>query len=98
MGSRFELSEVVARDGAMLQGLALPSRQRALALIYIHGLGGDFYGSPEKVDAFAAACQGRGFGRAPRPDRDRTTSLASVQGMRERRVPTGAQTIDTAML
>jgi pimeloyl-ACP methyl ester carboxylesterase len=58
----FELVEIETEDGVLLQGLGSPSRSRKLALIYVHGLGGDFYGSPKKVRAFASACLGRGFG------------------------------------
>jgi pimeloyl-ACP methyl ester carboxylesterase len=58
----YELAEVAAPDGILLQGMVTPSKRKALAVIYIHGLGGDFYGSPRKADAFARECRRRGFG------------------------------------
>ncbi|MFN7991412.1 MAG: alpha/beta fold hydrolase [Candidatus Micrarchaeia archaeon] len=56
-----ELTEVTTKDKLLLQGLIFSSKSKRLALIYIHGLGGDFYGSPAKVAAFARECRRRGF-------------------------------------
>ncbi len=59
----FELAEVETADGVLLQGLlSSPPAGRKLAVIYIHGLGGDFYGSPAKANALAAECSRLGFG------------------------------------
>ncbi len=59
----FELAQVETGDGVLLQGLisCRPGKKR-LALIYIHGLGGDFYGSPAKANAFARECARMGYG------------------------------------
>ncbi len=59
---RCELAQVKTGDGVLLQGLVFQSRAKKLAVIYVHGLGGDFYGSPEKVRAFAREFGRRGFG------------------------------------
>ncbi|MEW6721896.1 MAG: alpha/beta fold hydrolase [Candidatus Micrarchaeota archaeon] len=51
-----ELAEVATQDGLLLQGLVFEPGNAGAALIYVHGLGGDFYGSPKKVNAFASEC------------------------------------------
>ena len=59
----FELAEVRTRDGISLQGLVShPEGRKRLAVIYVHGLGGDFYGSPRKAQALSDECSRRGFG------------------------------------
>jgi pimeloyl-ACP methyl ester carboxylesterase len=58
----FELAEVETGDGVFLQGLISVPKEKKLAVIYVHGLGGDFYGSPRKVRAIAEECLRKGFG------------------------------------
>ncbi len=82
-----ELAQVKTGDGILLQGLAFPSRAKKLAVIYVHGLGGDFYGSPEKVGAFASECSRRGFGFFTFNTRGNNT-LTSVKKL-ERKSPKG---------
>lgn len=50
----FDLIEVITKDGLMLQGIISKSSTDTL-VIYVHGLGGDFYGSPKKVYSLATA-------------------------------------------
>ncbi len=87
----FELAEVEAADGVLLQGLVSDTRRRRLAVIYIHGLGGDFYGSPAKANAMAEECSASGFGFLSFNNRGNGL-LSSV---RKRKSPKGFRYVDS---
>ncbi len=57
-----ELTEIKTSDGLLLQGISFSEKRKHAAIIYIHGLGGNFHSNPKKVYAFTKECNKNGFG------------------------------------
>ncbi|MEK6982665.1 MAG: alpha/beta fold hydrolase [Candidatus Micrarchaeota archaeon] len=60
---KFDFIDVVTKDKLLLPALVFEptSSTKRTALIYVHGLGGDFYSNSEKANAFAEECNKYGF-------------------------------------
>ena len=62
---QFCLTEIETKDNLVLQGLyAGPRHQRGTALLWIHGLSSEFYSDLAVHEAFAKACEKKGWGYA----------------------------------
>jgi pimeloyl-ACP methyl ester carboxylesterase len=62
---KFFLTEIETKDNLVLHGLYMsPRKKRDIALLWIHGLSGEFYGNLPVHEAFAKACEKRGWGYA----------------------------------
>ncbi len=69
----FELAEVVTKDNLVHQGIFAPpspvrpdsaGKAGKRAILWVHGLSGRFYGDVKVMNAFADACNQKGFGFA----------------------------------
>jgi alpha-beta hydrolase superfamily lysophospholipase len=59
---KFEVLRVKTKDDFFLDGLVFePKKKGEIALIYVHGLGGTFYGNPTRLQEYAKKCEDNGF-------------------------------------
>ncbi|MBI5223535.1 alpha/beta fold hydrolase [Candidatus Micrarchaeota archaeon] len=58
----FDLVQTITKDAMVLVGISSMINGQKTALIYIHGLGGDFHSNPEKVKLLARECEKRKVG------------------------------------
>jgi alpha-beta hydrolase superfamily lysophospholipase len=59
---KFEISRIKTKDDFFLDGIIFePEKKGELAVIYVHGLGGAFYGNPTRLQEYAKKCKENGF-------------------------------------
>ncbi len=65
MNTTFELREIVTKDKLVHQGIYYrPTKPRKIAILWVHGLSGTFYGDIPLHETFARECEEKGWGYA----------------------------------
>src|SRR3989344_8011119 len=65
MSSNFQLAQIQTRDKLLLHGVLFkPVKSSDKILIWIHGLGGNFYGGIKRLDCLAELCDKEKIGLA----------------------------------
>ena len=60
---KFEISRIQTADKIFLDGIIYEAPKKSqTAIIYVHGLGGAFYGNPKRLQEYAKECKKQGFG------------------------------------
>lgn len=88
---KFEVCRIKTEDKVFLDGLVFePPKKEEVALIYVHGLGGAFYGNPTRLQEYAQMCSennfaffsfnNRGNNTIMRLDKEGNEKLESIDG------------------